>query len=78
MGYKKTDVDTELYEILISICDEDIFMKGIFLYCESQNDRKRLTEYIKTGHYDRKEVILMASQIGIESGNVEGKLIEAE
>lgn len=71
-----TKTDTELNTVLRSINDEDIFLRGIFLYCESQEDRKRLLQYIKDGHNDRKEVILMATQIGIESGNVEGELIE--
>ena len=75
----KTIIDQELYDLLINIDDEDkLFIKGIFLYCESQEDREKLIEYIKNGHSDRKEVILMATMIGIEEGNVEGEIIEEE
>lgn len=71
-----TDIDKELSDKLHDICDESIYTKGIFLYCESQEDREKLLAYINSGHDERKEVLLMASQIGIESGNVEGELID--
>ncbi len=64
-----TDIDKELCDKLHDICDENTYMKGILLYCESQKDREKLLAYINAGHDGRKEVLLMASQIGIESGN---------
>lgn len=70
-----TEIDTELIRLLRTIKDDDFFITFILDYCESQEDRKRLLAYINSGHNDRKEVLLMASQIGIESGNVEGELI---
>ena len=69
----KQKVDNELNALLRKIKDDDFFVQFIFDYCESQDDRKRLLEFIKSGHDERKEVLLMASQIGIESGNVEGE-----
>ena len=71
-----TEVDTELRDKVSNICNRDTYVKAIFLYCESQEDRKRLLDFIKADHDDRKEVLLMASQIGIESGTVEGELID--
>lgn len=76
MGHNETGI--ELNSILRSIKDDDFFLEFIFDYCESTKDRERLLDYIRSGHADRKEVLLMASQIGIESGNVEGELIEDE
>lgn len=72
----KTQVDQELHNRLQKIDDGNTYNKAIFLYCESQKDREKLLDFIKSGHDDRKEVLLMASQIGIESGNVEGELID--
>ena len=69
----QTEVDKELNALLRKIKDDNFFVQFIFDYCESQDDRKRLLEFIKSGHDERKEVLLMASQIGIESGNVEGE-----
>lgn len=71
-----TTIDKELNEKISKIDDEPIYAEAVFEYCESQEDRKRLLDFIKTGHDERKEVLLMATQIGIESGNVEGELIE--
>ena len=71
-----TATDYEMNKVLRKIRDEDSFVEFIFDYCESQEDRKRLLDFIKSGHDDRKEVLLMASQIGIESGTVEGELID--
>lgn len=71
-----TKVDKELHEKLLEIDDRKTYIKAVFLYCESQKDRRKLLAYINSGHDERKEVLLMASQIGIESGNVEGELIE--
>lgn len=73
-----TTIDKELNEIISKIDDEPIYSEAVFEYCESQEDRKRLLDFIKTGHNDRKEVLLMATQIGIESGNVEGELIDTD
>lgn len=73
---QKDDIEQELRRILPQIDDDALFSKAILLYCESYEDRKRLLDYINSGHYERKEVLLMASQIGIESGNVEGELID--
>lgn len=72
----KTDIDKSLHDELIKIKDSKSFVSIIFNYCESQEDRKKLLSYILNGNNDRKEVLLMASQIGIESGTVEGELEE--
>lgn len=71
-----TDTDKSLYDELIKIKDSEKFVNFIFIYCESQGDRKKLLSFILNGNNDRKEVLLMASQIGIESGTVEGELEE--
>lgn len=63
-------------QFLLEIKNSESFVDFIFNYCESQEDRKRLLDYIQSGHTDRKEVLLMASQIGIESGTVEGEFEE--
>lgn len=73
-----TTTDNELYNVLQNIKNDLFFIQFIFDYCENQQDRKRLLEYIYSGHNDRKEVLLMASQIGIESGTVEGELLDDE
>ena len=73
-----TKLDKELHEKLLEIDDRETYIKAIFLYCENQRDRRKLLAYIDSGHTERKEVLLMASQIGIESGNVEGELVEEE
>ena len=72
----KTNTDKLLYEELIKIKDSEKFVGFVFNYCESQDDRKKLLTYILSGNNERKQVILMASQIGIESGTVEGELEE--
>ena len=72
----KTDTDKSLYDELIKIKNSEKFISFIFNYCESQEDRKKLLSFIISGNNDRKEVLLMASQIGIESGTVEGELEE--
>lgn len=71
---KKTKIDELLQEELAKIKDDKKFIDFIFNYCESQDDRKKLLIFILDGHDERKEVLLMASQIGIESGTVEGEL----
>ena len=71
-----TELDKELYDILQTIDDEEIYSEGVFEFCESQEDRAKLLEYIKDGHFDRIDVLDMATMIGIESGTVEGELIE--
>lgn len=72
----KTDTDKELYDELIKIKDSEKFMNFIFNYCESQEDRDKLLSFILQGNNNRKDVLLMASQIGIEGGTVEGELEE--
>ena len=72
----KTDIDKKLYDELIKIKDSSKFVNFIFNYCETQEDRSKLLSFILQGNNDRKEVLLMASQIGIESGTVEGELEE--
>ena len=72
----RTTIDNALYNELIKIKDSDKFASFIFNYCESQEDRQKLLAYILDGNNDRKEVLLMASQIGIESGTVDGELEE--
>ena len=67
-----------MYNVLQNIKNDLFFIQFIFDYCENQQDRKRLLEYIYSGPNDRKEVLLMASQIGIESGTVEGELLDDE
>ena len=74
--YTKTDI--ELHHLLRNNKNDNFFVEFIFDYCESQQDRERLLGYIKSGHSERKEVLLMASQIGIESGTVEGELVDGE
>ena len=69
-----TSIDKDLLKHLKTISNEDSFSEYIFLSCESQEDRKRLLSYIESGHTNRKDILLMASQIGIESGSVEGEL----
>ncbi len=73
-----TKLDKELYKKILEIDDEEIYIEAVFLYCESQRDRKRLLKYIEEGNTERKAVLLMASQIGIENGTVEGELIDDE
>ena len=68
-----TETDKELYKRLIKIDNREIYSRGIFEYCESQEDREKLLAFIKYGHTDRVEVLLMANQLGIESGTVEGE-----
>ena len=72
----KTDIDKSLHDELIKIKDSKKFVNFIFNYCESQEDRNKLLSFILQGNNDRKDVLLMASQIGIESGTVEGELEE--
>jgi hypothetical protein len=72
----QTDIDKALNDELLKIKDSSKFVNFIFNYCESQEDRKKLLSYILNGNNDRKDVLLMASQIGIESGTVEGELEE--
>lgn len=69
-----TETDRSLYDELNKIKDSDRFADFIFNYCESQEDRERLLSFILDGNVERKQVLLMASQIGIESGTVEGEL----
>lgn len=71
---RKTEIDKILLAELIKIRNEKSFCDFIFNYCESQSDRKRLLDYILYVSNDRKNVLLMASQIGIESGTVDGEL----
>lgn len=71
-----TIIDKELGELISKIDDEPIYAEAVFEFCESQEDRKRLLDFIKSGHDERKEVLLMATQIGIESETVEGELID--
>ena len=71
-----TDTDKSLHDELIKIKDSDKFVNFVFNYCESQEDRKKMLSFILNGNNDRKEVLLMASQIGIESGTAEGELEE--
>lgn len=70
------NIDDELEKELIKIKDDKGFVNFIFAYCESQSDRKRLLDFIQNVTNDRIEVLLMAQQIGIESGTVEGELID--
>lgn len=72
----ETDVDKALYDELVKIRDNKTFASFIFNYCDSQEDRKKMLSYILQGNNDRKEVLLMASQIGIENGTAEGELEE--
>ena len=72
----ETSIDKLLRDELLKIKDDEKFVRFIFNYCETQNDRNRLLMYIQRGNNDRKQVLLMASQIGIESGTVEGELEE--
>ena len=72
----ETDVDKSLHSELVKIKDSRTFVNFVFNYCESQEDRKKMLSYILQGNNDRKEVLLMASQIGIESGTAEGELEE--
>lgn len=72
----ETSIDRLLHDELLKIKDDEKFVRFIFNYCETQNDRNRLLMYIQRGNNDRKQVLLMASQIGIESGTVEGELEE--
>ena len=71
-----TEIDKELEKEILKIDKEHNFLEFIFNYCESQEDRKKLLLFIKAGNTVRSQVCLMASQIGIESGNVEGELVE--
>ncbi len=74
----ETSIDKKLHTKLREIEDDNLFVEGIFVYCESQEDRERLLTYIKDGHTDRIEILSMASQIGIESGIVEGELVDED
>lgn len=70
------NINNELKEELKKIKNDKSFVDFIFAYCESQADRKKLLDFIRNVTNDRIEVLLMASQIGIESGTVEGELID--
>lgn len=70
------NINIELEKELLKIRDDKGFVNFIFAYCESLSDRKKLLDFIKNVSNDRIEVLLMASQIGIESGTVIGELIE--
>ena len=72
----KTKIDTMLEEELNKIREEESFVQFIFDYCETQDERERLLQFILSGHHERKEVLLMASQIAIEDGTSEGELID--
>lgn len=74
----ETNLDKQLNEELLKIRDDAKFVEFIFNYCESQEDRQKLLSYILAGNNERKQVLLMASQIGIESGTVEGELEDEE
>lgn len=71
---RETALDIQLKDELLTIKDDAKFVNFIFNYCESQSDREQLLSYILAGNRERKQVLLMASQIGIESGTVEGEL----
>ena len=71
---RETALDIQLKDELLTIKDDAKFVNFIFNYCESQSDREKLLSYILAGNRERKQVLLMASQIGIESGTVEGEL----
>ncbi len=72
----ETKIDELLQNELLKIKNDKKFIDFIYNYCESQDDRNRLLNYILNESNDRKDVLLMASQIGIESGTVEGELEE--
>lgn len=72
----KTELDKTLENELTKIRPEKGFIRFVFNYCETQEERKRLLTFIQNGHNERKEVLLMASQIAIEAGTSEGELIE--
>lgn len=69
-----TEIDKKLYAELMNIRTEKTFINLIFNYCDSQESRMRLLNFIENTSNDRIQVLLMASQIGIESGTVEGEL----
>lgn len=71
-----TRIDILLKNELLKIRNEEQIVNFVFSYCISQKDRKRLLNYIQNESNDRKDVLLMASQIGIESGTAEGELEE--
>lgn len=70
------NIDKLLQEELLKIKNHKKFVVFIFNYCELKADKEKLLSYILSGHHERKQVLLMASQIGIESGSVEGELEE--
>ena len=72
----KTELDKTLEDELVKIRQEKGFIRFVFNYCETQEERKRLLTFIQSGHNQRKEVLLMASQIAIEAGTSEGELVE--
>ena len=72
----KTELDKTLENELTKIRPEKGFIRFVFNYCETQEERERLLLFIQSGHNERKEVLLMASQIAIEAGTSEGELIE--
>ena len=72
----KTKIYTMLEEELNKIREEKSFVQFVFDYCETQDERERLLQFILSGHNERKEVLLMASQIAIEDGTSEGELID--
>lgn len=72
------NINFELEKELKKIKDDDSFVRFIFAYCASLQDRERLLEFIRNVTNDRIEVLLMAQQIGIESGNVEGEFIDED
>lgn len=47
-SYELTAVDRALFDELIQIKDEKEFVEGIFAFAFEQEDRKALTEYIRT------------------------------
>lgn len=72
----ETRVEERLREFLSTIANDDREIGHILDFCGGPDGWQRLLEFIEDGHTDRVEVMLMSSQIGIESGVVEGELVE--
>ena len=74
----ETIIDKELMKALRETNSTESDIKGIFCFCGDQVERQKLLEYIQEGHHERKEIMLMSSQIALENGHAEGDLTEED
>lgn len=54
----KSELDKELMDLLTPICDDDEFIKGVFVFCETNKERQKLINKIKSGLKNTDEILL--------------------